>query len=206
MLAGERAVQVAPTWHVAIAAKAKALAAAGDIDRAIEAYRQAAAIVPLPDYLSAAGDLLWISGRHAAAREQYATVDAIARIASSQRDVYNRQLVLFAADHGRGIAQAVRMAQAELMVRKDAAGYDALAWALHAAGRDRAARAYSDHALAVSPVDPRFEWHAAAIAAALAQRTRAITLLTGLLAQSPRFDPLQSRRAVALLSSLRPAR
>ena len=46
----------------------------------------------------------------------------------------------------------------------------------------------------------------AAIAAALAQRTRAITLLTGLLAQSPRFDPLQSRRAVALLASLRPAR
>src|SRR4051812_40326123 len=187
VLAGERAMQIAPTWHVAIAATAKALAAAGDIDRAIQAYRQAAAIVPLPDYLSAAGDLLWVSGQHAAAREQYATVDAIARIGSSQRDVFNRQLVLFAADHGRGVAQAVRMAQAELIVRQDAAGYDALAWALHAAGRDRAARVQSDRALAVNSADPRFQWHAAAIAVALGQRARAITLLTDLSAQSPRF-------------------
>jgi len=206
VIAGERAVQAAPNWHVAIAAQAKALAAAGDIDRAVDGYRRAAAIVPLPDYLGALGDLRSIQGRHSAAQEQYATVAAIARIATSQRDVYNRQLVLFAADHDRGIMAAVRMARAELTIRKDAAGYDALAWVLHAAGRDAQARTYSDHALAVSPVDPRFEWHAAAIAAALGQRTRAVTLLTDLLARSPNFDPLQSRHAAALLASLRTAR
>jgi tetratricopeptide (TPR) repeat protein len=201
--AGERAVKVAPSWHVAIAASAKALAASGDIDRAISAYRRAAAIVPLPEYLAALGDLLSISGRAAAAAEQYATVGAIARIASSQRDVYNRQLVLFAADHGHGAADAIRMARAELVTRKDAAGYDALAWALHAVGRDRAAQLSSDHALTVDAADPRFEWHAAAIAASLGQRARALALLTDLLHRSPHFDPLQSRRAAALLASLR---
>ena len=203
---GKHALQVAPTWHVAIAADAKALAAAGEIAAAIRGYQRAAAIVPLPDYLSALGDLYTIEGRPAAAHEQYATVDAIARIATAQRDVYNRQLVLFAADHGRGVAAAVRMARAELATRKDAAGFDALGWALHAAGRDREARACSDRALAVSSVDPRFRWHAAAIAAALGQRDRAVALLTQLLAQSPHFDPLQSRHALALLNSLRGVR
>lgn len=204
--AGERAVSVAPSWHVAIAAEAKALASAGDVDRAIASYRRAAAIVPLPEYLAALGDLLAISGHPAAAQEQYATVDAIARIASSQRDVYNRQLVLFAADHGRNVADAVGMARAELQVRKDAAGYDALGWALHAAGRDRDAQVCADRALGINGQDPRFAWHAAAIAAALGQRERAVALLTDLLRRSPHFDPLQSRRAVSLLDSLRGTR
>ena len=204
--AGRRAVTAAPSWHVAIAAEAKALAAAGNLRGAIRDYQRAAAIVPLPEYLGALGDLLSIQGRADAAAQQYATVEAITRIASSQRDVYNRQLVVFAADHGRGAATAVRMARAELATRKDAAGYDALAWALHAAGRDGEARLYSDRALAVSTVDPRFEWHAAAIAAALGQRARSVTLLAHLLAQSPRFDPLQARRAAALLQKLRSAR
>ena len=204
--AGARALVAAPTWHVAIAADAKALAAAGDIAGAIASYRRAAAIVPLPEYLAALGDLLAMSGRPAAAQAEYATVDAIARIATSQRDVYNRQLVLFAADHGRGVAAAVRMASAELAVRQDGAGYDALGWALHAAGRDRAAKAYSDRALAINGQDPRFEWHAAAIAAGLGQRSRAVALLTDLLHRSAHFDPLQSRRAAALLASLRGAR
>jgi len=92
------------------------------------------------------------------------------------------------------------------MTRKDAAGYDTLAWALHAAGRDAEARMYSDRALAISKVDPRFEWHAAAIAAGLGQRARSVTLLAHLLGQSPRFDPLQARRAAALLQKLRSAR
>ena len=202
LAAGRRAVHVAPTWHVAVAAEAKAMAAVGHLSDAIAAYERAAAIVPLPEYLSALGDLFTIVGNHSEAVQQYAIVDAITRIASAQRDVYNRQLVVFAADHDRGVASAVKMARAELVSRRDAAGYDTLAWALHAAGRNAEARRWSDNALSISGVDPRFEWHAAAIAAALGERTRAVTLLTRLLAQSPHFDPLQSRRAAALLHHL----
>src|SRR4051812_564146 len=53
LVAAAEAAQAAPTWHVAIAAQAKALAAAGRLDEAITAYGRAAAIVPLPEYLSA---------------------------------------------------------------------------------------------------------------------------------------------------------
>jgi hypothetical protein len=130
----------------------------------------------------------------------------IARIAAAERHVYNRQIVLFAADHGVDRSLAVRLAQAELSTRRDAAGYDALAWALHAVGRDREARLASDHALSVSAVDPRFEWHAAAIAAGLGDRARAVALLTEVLHRTPRFDPLQSRRAAALLRLLETGR
>ena len=96
----------------------------------------------------------------------------------------------------------MRLARTELSIRRDAAGYDALAWALHAAGRDPEARPYSDRALAVSAVDPRFEWHAAAIAAGLGDRSRATALLTDLLHRTSQFDPLQSRRAASLLRAL----
>jgi tetratricopeptide (TPR) repeat protein len=201
-----RATAAAPDWHVAIAAAARASAAAGDVRGAIRDYSRAAQIVPLPEYLSALGDLYRIAGRPAAAREQYATVLTIARIAAAERHVYNRQIVLFAADHGVDRSLAVRLAQAELSTRRDAAGYDALAWALHAGGRDREARLASDHALSVSAVDPRFEWHAAAIAAGLGDRARAVALLTDVLHRTPRFDPLQSRRAASLLRSLETGR
>lgn len=200
------ATAAAPDWHVAIAAQARALAAAGDLHRAIGDYRRAAQIVPLPEYLAALGDLYRIAGRQQAARDEYATVLAIARIAAAERHVYNRQVVLFAADHGVDVPLAVRLARAELTTRRDAAGYDTLAWALHAAGRDSEARVYSDRARAVSATDPRFEWHAAAIAAGLGDRSRAIALLTDVLHRSPRFDPLQSRRAASLLHTLEAVR
>jgi hypothetical protein len=161
------------------------------------------AIVPQPDYLAALGDLRHLTGDEPGARQEYATVAAITRLATAQRGVYNRQLVLYAADHRIGTDAAVAMGRAELAGRQDAAGYDALAWALHAAGRDAQAGPYSDRALAVSPVDPRFMWHAASIAAARGDTARATALLRDLLHRSPHFDPLQSRRASALLASLR---
>lgn len=196
------AVAAAPAWHVALAALGRADAASGDLDGAITAYRQAVQIVPQPDYLAALGDLLTLTGDARGGQQEYATVGAIIQITSAQRGVYNRQLVLYAADHSVGVAMAVRMARAELVTRHDAAGYDALAWALHAAGQDAQARGYSDHALSISAVDPRFEWHAAAIAVALGDKARARMLLTDVLHRTPVFDPLQSRHAAALLASL----
>ena len=204
--AARRATAAAPDWHVAIAAQARASAAAGNLRAAIADYKRAAAIVPLPEYLSALGDLYRITGRPTAADNQYSTVLAIARIAAAERNVYNRQIVLFAADHGVDVSLAVRLARAELSTRRDAAGYDALAWALHAAGRDREARGYSDRALAISAADPRFAWHAAAIAAGLGDRSRAITLLSAVLQRTPHFDPLPSRRAATLLRGLEAGR
>lgn len=197
-----RAVREAPAWHVALAASGRALAQRGNYRAALAAYRRALAIVPQPDYLAAAGDLEVLSGHRAAAARDYATIDAIRRLAVANRQIYNRQLVLIAADHGTNIGGAVSMALAELRVRADGGAYDAAAWALHAAGQDERAATFAATALRIDPNDPRFGWHAGAIAAALGQRSRAIELIRHALAQSPNFDPLPARRAARLLGEL----
>lgn len=200
------AVREAPGWHVAIAAAGRALAQKGEYRQALSAYRRAIAIVPQPDYLAAAGDLETLTGQRADAARDYATVEAIRRLAAANRQIYNRQLVLVAADHGTDVDAAVSMALAELRVRADGGGYDAAAWALHAAGRDGRAATLAATALTIDPKDPRFLWHAGAIAAALGQRSRAVALIGESLSRSPHFDPLQSRRAAQLLASLRDTR
>lgn len=201
-----KAVREAPNWHVALAASGRAFAQAGDYAPALTAYRNASAIVPQPDYLAAIGDLETLTGQRVAAARDYATVEAIRRLAVANRQIYNRLLVLYAADHGVDVADAVAMALAELRVRHDGAGYDAAAWALHAAGQNARASALAAVAVRIDSRDPRFLWHAGAIAAALGQRSRAVTLIARALSQSPHFDPLQAQRAARLLDQLRGTR
>jgi len=197
------AVREAPAWHVALAASGRALAQAGRFTTALTAYRRAIAIVPQPDYLAAAGDLETLTGQGKAGARDYATVGAIRRLAAASRQIYNRQLVLFAADHGIDGGGAVSMALAELKLRTDGGGYDAAAWALHAAGQDAHASGYAAMAVRIDPKDPRFLWHAGAIAAALGDTSRATLLIAQALSISPHFDPLQAQRAARLLDDLR---
>jgi len=98
------------------------------------------------------------------------------------------------------------MALSELRVRHDGGAYDAAAWALHAAGQNARASALATVAVRIDPQDPRFLWHAGAIAAALGQRSRAVTMIQRALSLSPHFDPLQARRATQLLGQLRGTR
>ena len=76
-----------------------------------------------------------MTGRSQDASAQYATVRAIAALSKAQAQLYNRQLVLFDANHGQNLAEGVALAERELAVRKDVYGWDAYAWALYASGR-----------------------------------------------------------------------
>jgi Flp pilus assembly protein TadD len=96
----------------------------------------------------------------------------------------------------------VKLARAEIAVRRDIYGWDALSWALLEAGRVADARAASDKALALGTPDPRLLYHAGMIAAAQHQPDRAAALLRRTLAISPRFDPVQAPRARAALAAL----
>ena len=124
-----------PGSFIVLNGLARVRAAQGRLDEAIALDRQAIAIVPQPEFLAELGDLYKLSGQPALAEQQYATVRAIADLASIEKQVYNRQLVLFDVNHGERLAEALALAQAELAVRKDVYGYDAFAWALLANGR-----------------------------------------------------------------------
>ena len=65
-------------------------------------------------------------------RAQYRLVAGIAQLIAATESVYDRQLVIFSADHQEGLRDALARARAELAVRGDVYGHDALAWVLTA--------------------------------------------------------------------------
>jgi tetratricopeptide (TPR) repeat protein len=86
---------------------------------------------------------------------------------SKQATAYHRAWSLFLLDHGRGADEVLAKAQEELRTRRDIYGYDVVAWALHANGRDREAREAMTHALALGTQDAMLFYHAAVIDRAL---------------------------------------
>lgn len=187
------------SYPPALAGLGKAAAAAGDLGGAIERYEAAVAIVPQPDFLAALGDLYALADRPADARRQYATVEYIGTLAALNRQVYNRQLAMFYADHDLKPDEALRLAMAELDGRKDVYGYDAAAWASYKSGQYAQAQALITQALALGTRDPKLLYHAGMIAAAQGDAAEARRLLSEALALNPGFDPLQAQAARAAL-------
>ena len=192
-----------PNAPAILLARARLAAAADRPQDAVALLERATRIVPLPESLALVGDLYALMGNAAAAERQYATVDLIGRLASAERRPYDRQLVLFRADHGRDVEAAVAMARAELDVRHDAYGYDAYAWALHAAGRSSDALEPMRRALAVGVRDARLAYHAGMIELAAGERQAGIAHLEDALQLNPGFDPLGATRARAALECVR---
>ncbi len=191
-----------PNYYLAFAGVGKARAAQGRYPEAITSYERAVAIVPQPDLLAALGDLYALVGRDADAERQYETVEFIGKLEALNQVIYNRQLVLFRANHDRLVAAAVETAQQEYAVRQDIYGADALAWALFKAGRYDEAAAMSTRALALGTRDALLFYHAGMIAAQRGDRDRARQLLTDALALNPGFDPRQAAVARQTLAQL----
>jgi TolA-binding protein len=191
-----------PGSYLAIAGLARTRAAQGATGEAITIYQRAVAIVPQPEFLAALGDLEALAGRSSDANAQYALVRAIGQLQSIQAQVYNRQLVLFDANHTQEPAEALRLARRELAVRKDVYGWDAYAWALYADGRFADADLAMASARVQGTIDPLLDYHAGMIAAALGHAVEATRLLSAALDRNPGFDPLQANRARAELARL----
>jgi tetratricopeptide (TPR) repeat protein len=199
----DRALEAWPDSYLALAGRARAAAATGNLDRAMDGYRAAIAVAPQPDALTALGDLLALRGDDRGAQEQYDTVLAIAQLQGSGGLVFNRQLVLFDVNHGRDLAGALTMAEQELAQRHDVYGYDAEAWALLANGRAAEADAAMARALALGTRDAMLLYHAGEIAHAIGDNSRARDLLAQSLAIRGALDPLSAARAQASLEALR---
>jgi tetratricopeptide (TPR) repeat protein len=194
-----------PRSFLAHAGLGRALAADGRIEDAIRELSAAIAIVPQPDMLARRSDLYQLrdgAGDAKRSQEDRQTVLAIAQLASSAGNVYDRTLALYLANHGLEPAHAVDLATAELTMRKDVYGYDALAWALLADGRVTEADAAIQTALGVGTKDAKILYHAGMIGLALGDPARARTQLQAALTLDPSFDALQAERARAALSGL----
>jgi tetratricopeptide (TPR) repeat protein len=195
------ALKASPAHLPALAGQAKLLAAGGKPDQAITAYESIVARAPLPEHLVALGELYAANGRAADARAQYDIVRATTALAQANGVTTDLEAALFEADHGDSAA-AVRMARAEWARRQSIHVADALAWALHAAGRDKEALGFARRATALGTKDAHLLYHRGAIEAAVGLRADAVKHLRAALAADPYFSPFSAPRARALLTSL----
>ncbi|MGH2358083.1 MAG: tetratricopeptide repeat protein [Candidatus Limnocylindria bacterium] len=176
--------------------------AQGRRDEAITLLEQATARQPLPEMVAALGDLYALAGDTGAAERQYALVERIGAVGQATGTVYDRQLIVFAADHGRGLEAAIQSAAAGLEVRHDVYGFDAYAWALYRAGRVDEAADAAAAALALGTPDPRILYHAGMIAAANRRIDEARMMLEQAVRGRAALPPLQAVEAVEALEAL----
>jgi tetratricopeptide (TPR) repeat protein len=198
----EQSLDDLPSYVPAMAGLARVREAQGRRAEAITLLEEATARLPQPDLVAALGDLYALAGDPAAAERQYALVERVGQVGAATGSVYDRQLVLFAADHDRGLVEAVARARAELAVRQDIYAHDALAWALFKAGELEEARTEAAAALGLGTQDPRLAYHAGMIAAALGQTDEALRLLTAAYDGAAYLPPIQMPVLEAALAKL----
>jgi tetratricopeptide (TPR) repeat protein len=200
------ALQAYPGYHRGLAGLAQVRAAQNRDEEAIRLYTRSIAVVPLPEYAAALGDVLARRGRGEEARRQYDLVEYIGHLSAVNKTLYNRELAYFYADHDRKLETALDLARGELGVRRDVYAYDVLAWALLKNGRAGEARTAITEALKLGTRDAKLFFHAGLIHAALGEDEQAREYLTRALATNPRFHVLHAQLAARTLASLeRPA-
>jgi len=198
------ASQLDATWVPPEAGLAKVAWARGQVQRAIARYRDVVTRVPLPEYVVALGDLLRSTGDRAGAREQYGLARAEAALFRANGVDVDLELALFDADHGHP-GPALRAARAEWAKRHSIHVADAYAWALHAAGRDRAALGYERRALALGTRSASFRYHLGMIEFALGRSDAGVADLRTALGINPHFAILGAGVARSALAQERGA-
>lgn len=167
-------------------------------ERAITPLRRAVDGNPLPETLWALLEALESAGRLSEAL----AVERRMRSGGERDDP--RAYALYLAERGLEPEKALRLARAELAVRADVFTLDTLAWALHAAGRDREAQVYSTRALSAGTLDARLYYHAGVIAAARGDHEQARERLGRALALQHMLLPSERAGLAKTLAALLP--
>ena len=195
------ALVLVPNHAPSLAGEGRLAVAAGKLDEAIDRFGEAAAVVPLPEYVIALGDAQSAAGDAAAAAKSYDLARAEIQLFQAAGVVVDVDLALLEADHGdptSALAHATAAHAATPTVR----AADAVAWALHRLGRDREALTDVNEALRLGSIDPILRYHAGAIEAALGRRSDARRDLALALATDSGFSATGAAEARRLLAGL----
>ena len=202
----ERCAAADPSYVPCAEGSAKVEGARGQVDAALRDFQAVVDRYPLPQYVLEYGDLAEASGDHALAQQQYDLFHAEDRLFASNGVDTNLEVAQFSADHGVDLADGLAAARAEWRLRQSIQVADAVAWSLHAAGRDREALTYADRALHLGTHSAPFLFHRGVIEQALGQAKAARADLAEALSIEPYFSPVWSPRARAALAALGGAR
>jgi tetratricopeptide (TPR) repeat protein len=143
------------------------------------------------------GNLATSLGDGAQARHYYELAEAIGRESSAN----DESMAAFLAEHGHSPQEAVALAERAAARRHDIVTEEALAWAYYKAGRLEEASDAIARARRTGSRDRRLLYHAAAIADACGQHTRARELAAAAVNGLPGFDPLLGPKAARLAGS-----
>ncbi|WP_308377838.1 tetratricopeptide repeat protein [Streptomyces sp. ISL-98] len=198
------AVRADPEYVPALEGRGRAYAAQGETKRALSDLEEVVRRYPLPGQLAALGELHEAAGQRKQAEEQYRLVGTWTRLARANGVATDLESALVEADHGDA-AQALKSARAEWSRRETVHTADALAWALHANGKDQEALTYAKKATAGTPGyrNASFSFHRGMIEHALGDDTAARRNLRAALDLNPGFSPTAAREAKSVLSGLR---
>jgi tetratricopeptide (TPR) repeat protein len=191
-----------PDYHRALAGLAKVSAAEGHLGAAIELYKKAISVIPLPGYAAALGDVYAKAGNPLEAKKQYDLVEYIGRVNNFNQIVYNRELSAFYADHDLHLEKALELARKEFEVRHDIYSWDALAWALYKNSQPEQAAEAIRQALQLETKDPLLMFHAGMIYERLGDRKKANDYLQQAIALNPQFHLFHADLARATLEGL----
>jgi tetratricopeptide (TPR) repeat protein len=123
-----------------------------------------------PATLGGLGDAYAALGDSSRAGEYYHAMEVAV---SRQPGPFHRAWSLFLLDHHRDIPAVLARAEQEIQTRRDIYGYDLLAWALHAAGRDLEAERAIERALSLGTRDAMLFYHAGMIQRSLGNQLQA---------------------------------
>lgn len=181
--------------------RARTEAATGRTDAALADYAALTRRTPTPADLLEYAELLRATGHGSQADEQVRLADAAQRLFTANGGVDGLAAAQIALATGRP-DDAVEAARAEWARRQFVDVADALAWALHAAGRDAEALPYAQRVAATGARAAGYAYHLGMIELALGQRDAARTDLTRALRTNPHFSPVDATAARTALAGL----
>jgi tetratricopeptide (TPR) repeat protein len=189
------ALKTAPEHHRSLAGRARALAALGRTDEALDDYRSALAKLPLPEYALEAGELYESLGLNGDAATLYELLHKQVTRAGEHGVDGDLVLARYEADHGDPAA-AVRRLQGEWRRgHRSVHVADTMGWALYRAGRPEDALPFAKLATGQGLRSALFSYHLGEIERALGDFGPARRHIDEALRTNPHFSPLLAPKA-----------
>ncbi|MGH7807251.1 MAG: tetratricopeptide repeat protein, partial [Thermodesulfobacteriota bacterium] len=198
----EASVTTYDNYYYALAGLARVNAVEKNYGEAIELYKRAIGVIPLPIFVSSLGDVYAKMGNLEEAKKQYDLVEYIGLLSKINKVIYNRELALFYADHDMKLDEALELAKREFDVRKDIYTYDTLAWAFYKNNQLKEALDASLNSLGIGTKDAKLFFHAGMIYYKLGDNNRAKEYLSKALSTNPYFHVMYSEVAENTLKEI----